>query len=269
MNFNRKFELVTRDIEDLLDDLVDLAWPKDELTWTSKFYLKPSDLANSQTIEQVVRVLLSHVRQISPRFAVPDIFPRVVVKSMSAGVDGRFVVDEKGWVTIAISPDFSNDRPAAMAILAHEVCHYILDNRRVSHPDPELNDRYTDLFMFVCGFSQIFLAGYQPDSVQNEYRHGHLMGHFSSAEYQFIDRYVGNLRTYHRRKLISALTSLRQQLLQLNRNDTDLIDCLIEYEYNRSSTKSEVSVYQAAIDRLLRDRRARHLEFNLEESYKS
>jgi DnaJ C terminal domain len=246
---------VNRDIQYLLDDLVKCGWSKDELAWTSKFYLEPRDLANSSTLEQTVEILLDHARQVVPKFNVPYMVPRVVVKSMSDGVGGQFVVDQQGWVTISVSPNFFYDQAAADAILVHEICHYLLENLGISRPDVELNERYTDLCMFVCGFGQIFPAGYKRNSVQNDYRIGHRLGYLSDAEYQFANRYVGEIRTSHQRRLYSPLVTLRRQLLELNRNDAELVNRLIEYERSKNPMKSEIFLYQAAIDRLWRDRR--------------
>ena len=44
--------------------------------------------------------------------------PRIAIEPMPAAA-GQFEVDEEGWVTIRVSPDFERDLPAARAILAH------------------------------------------------------------------------------------------------------------------------------------------------------
>ena len=240
------------DLKILLEELIERGWAKEAGAWDSEFALQPIDLADADTLDRVVKVLLDRARCVAPNFSVPYLVPRIVVESKPTGV-GQFEVDEEGWVTITVSPAFFDDKLAAQAILAHEVCHYILENSGIYYRDVELNERYTDLCMFVCGFGQIFKSGYQRQPAQNEYRPGHRLGYLTDAEYEFADRYVQQLRKSHPLKLTSELSTLKQQLLQLTRNDRDLSDRLIKYERSKNPSQSEVSLYKDAIDRLRRD----------------
>jgi hypothetical protein len=242
------------DLKILLEELVERGWAKEAGSWHSEFALQPSDLAEADTLDRVVKVLLDRARCVAPNFSVPYLVPRIVVESKPTGV-GQFEVDEEGWVTITVSPTFFNDKLAAQAILAHEVCHYILENSGIYYRDVELNERYTDLCMFVCGFGRVFKSGYQREPAQNEYRPGHRLGYLTDAEYEFADRYVQELRKSHPLKLTSELSTLKQQLLQLTKNDRALSDRLIKYERSKNPGKSEVSLHKDAIDRLRRDRR--------------
>jgi hypothetical protein len=149
-----------------LQELADCGWTKNESSWYSQFSLNSRDMANTITPDLVIEILLNHARKVAPNFSVPRKIPRTVVEAAPFAA-GQFKVDEEGWVTITISPDFFQDKLAAQAILAHEVCHYVLENSGIRKPNFELNERYTDLCMFVCGFGEIFLAGYKRSLLKN------------------------------------------------------------------------------------------------------
>lgn len=167
---------------------------------------------------------------------------------------GMFEVDEEGWVTIKVSPDFFQDKLAAQAIFAHEVCHYILSNSGIRKSNFELNERYTDLCMFVCGFGEIFLAGYKRQAAQNDYRSGHRLGYLTDAEYQFAHQYVIQLRQSKELLPPSELDTIKKQLLELLYGDESACKRNIEVERRKSPHKSEIELYKDTISRLLRDR---------------
>ncbi len=106
--------------------------------------------ANEIAPAQFIEILLSHARRVTPEFSVPLMVPQTVVESTPFAA-GRFEVDEEGWVKIKVSPDFFNDKLAAQAILAHEACHYILENSGIRYHDFKLNERYTDLCLEKIG----------------------------------------------------------------------------------------------------------------------
>ena len=241
------------DLELQLQELAKLGWAKDESSWISKSPLTGADLSNQISSAKVIEILLAHARQFSPEFNVPYLIPRTIVEAMPSAA-GRFEVDEEGWVTIKISPEFFDDQLAAQAILAHEACHYILENSGIRYNDFYLNERYTDLCMFICGFGQIFLAGYKREPAQNQYRPGHRLGYLTDAEYQFANQYVIKLRELYRQKLQSKLNTKRKRLLQLVHGDESTLKRLVEYERLRNPDKSEELLYENAIDRLERGR---------------
>jgi hypothetical protein len=217
------------------------------------FSLNTSHFAHAIAPTEVIEILLNHARRITPEFSVPQMTPRAIVES-TPFAGGRFEVDAEGWVTIKVSPDFFKDKLAAQAILAHEVCHYILENSGIRKSDFQLNERYTDLCMFICGFGQIFLAGYKREPAQKEYRPGHRLGYLTDGEYQFANQYVVKLRQSHKLKLQSELDELRRRLFQLLYGDESACKRHIDAERKRSPDKSEVDMYQDVIFRLERDR---------------
>ncbi len=241
------------ELQSQLEELAKCGWAKDEISWYSKFSLSSGDLDNEISPAQVIEVLLAHARRVTPEFSVPQMVPRTVVESTPRAA-GQFEVDEEGWVTIKVSPAFFDDSLAAKAILAHEACHYILENSGIRQGDFELNERYADLCMFICGFGQIFLAGYKREPAQNQYRPGHRLGYLTDAEYEFANQYVVELREIYNRKLRSELDTKRKRLLQLLHGDGAALKRLVEYEGRRSPSKSEVELYEDAIDRIQSDR---------------
>ena len=142
---------VFSELQSQLKELAKLGWAQDETSWCSGFVLSSNNLTSEREPAQVIKSLLTHARRVAPEFSVPQMVPRTVIEPTPFAA-GRFEVDEEGWVTIKVSPDFFNDRLAAQAILAHEACHYILENSGIRQRDFQLNERYTDLCMFICGF---------------------------------------------------------------------------------------------------------------------
>jgi DnaJ-class molecular chaperone len=239
-------------IKSSLDGLAQLGWLQEESSWSANFRLDPSELSELDRLDRVVKALLDRARRVATGFSVPMMVPRVVVESMPAAA-GQFEVDEEGWVTIRVSPDFERDLPAARAILAHEVCHYILEHRGIRQPNVQLNERDTDLCMFVCGFGDVFLAGYKRSSARNEYRPGHRLGYLTDAEYEFANRYTSELRATYRQNLQSELDVLKERLLRKAQGDLDRVRRLIEYERQRDRSLSELELYRDAIARFDRD----------------
>jgi hypothetical protein len=242
------------DLADQLRELATQAWTT-EASLRSQLLSNPAaDFVHAVSPAQVVEVLIRHARRTVPGFNVPHMVPRVLVVSLPAAA-GMFKVDEDGWVTIELGANFFQDRLAAQAILAHEVCHYILENSGIRKKDVNLNERYTDLCMFVCGFGEIFLAGYRRDAAQQDYRPGHRLGYLSDAEYHFAQQYVMQLRQSSEISPPQALDGLKNRLLSLLNGNLQSCDGSIEFERRRSPHKSEIELYQDAIDRLERDRR--------------
>jgi hypothetical protein len=108
--------------------------------------------------------------------------------------------------------------------------------------------------MFICGFGEIFLAGYKQESARYEYRLGHRLGYLSDAEYQFASQYVKSLRQSDTLKPPDELEALKKRLGSLLYGDSNAQIRLIQAERRRNPHKSEEELYQDAIDRLERDR---------------
>ena len=240
-----------RGLKSQLNELAKLAWADDESSWLANFQIQVSAFNTVASPSQTIDRLLSHARRSTPKFKVPQMTPRTIVESTPLAA-GLFEVDEEGWVTIKVSPDFWDDRSAAQAILAHEVCHYLLENAGIRYADVATNERYTDLCMFICGFGSLFLAGYKRDFAQQDYRPGHRLGYLSDEEYQYADRYVVELRQDYQLKLQSELEIQKRRLRERLQGNDAALNRLITYERARSPYKSEIELYEDAIGRLER-----------------
>lgn len=237
-----------------LQELTSLAWTTEASFRYYPFALNSTNFENSSGLDSFVETLLRHARNITPGFNVPFMTPRIVVEEIPSAA-GLFQVDEEGWVTIKVGRTFFGDRLAARAILAHEVCHYILENSGIRKDDFLLNERYTDLCMFVCGFGEIFTSGYKREMAQSEYRSGHRLGYLSDAEYQHATSYVMQLRQTNKQIIISSngLDTLKKELQSLV-HEQEICERLVQAERKRSPHKSETELYKDAIYRVKRDR---------------
>lgn len=240
-------------LEAQLRELASKAWATEKSLQQPQFLLNPADFININSPVQVVEILIRHAKRTTPGFNVPQLVPRVLVTSIPFAA-GMFEVDEEGWVTIKVRSDFFQDKLAAQAILAHEVCHYILENSGIRKNNTESNEKYTDLCMFVCGFGEIFLAGYRRETAQQDYRPGHRLGYLTDDEYQFAQRYVLQLRKSGEVTPIGELEQLKQRLIHLLYDDIASCNRQIAAERKRYPHQSEVAIYQAVINRLERDR---------------
>jgi hypothetical protein len=240
-------------LESQIKELALLSWTTLESFHYSPFAMDSNSVSNIKNLDQFVEKLLHHARKTVPGFNVPYLTPHIVVENIQTAA-GLFQVDEEGWVTIKVSEKFLQDTLAAQAILAHEVCHYVLENSGIRKNDFLLNERYTDMCMFVCGFGHIFTSGYKREIAQSEYRMGHRLGYLTDAEYERANSYVMQLRQeLGSNAFDSELDLLKKELLGLVHEKTTC-DRLISYERNLQPNASEIGLYRNAVDRVKRDR---------------
>lgn len=159
---------------------------------------------------------------------------------------GRFV-QEEGFVSLEVGTRFFEDVPAACAILAHEVCHYVLEQAGVRGPNRLATERLTDLCMFILGFGPLFLAGYRRPAARGEYRPGHRLGYLSDDEYQFADRYVLELRSSGSPNLPSQLEALHRRLASAY-PDVKVRERLLAWVRERHPGLSPVEQYELLLE---------------------
>lgn len=237
------------DLRAILEELADRGWSKNRSSWNSNLSLNPSRFSSVIELDQVVKILLDHARKVTPEFDVPQMVPRTIVEPAPFAA-GQFEVDEEGWVTIRVSPDFLNDRLAAQAILAHETCHYILEQAGIRQSDFHLNERYTDLCMFICGFGQVFLQGYRRKLSQDQLRPGHRLGYLTDAEYKFAHQYVIELHQLREASLRSELDELKKRMMQILHGDRGAYQRIMAAAVKRNPHQSEVDLHRTEIERL-------------------
>jgi hypothetical protein len=233
----------SRDLEKQIRELAKIAWATEEAYRDPNFFLSTSAVSNETSHEQTVAILLNHARRVAPGFIIPHMVPRILSESEETRA-GYFEVDRAGWVKISINSKFLKYQSATQAILAHEVCHYILENSGIRKANKNLNERYTDLCMFVMGFGEVYLARYKRESTQHKYR----IGYLNDNEYEHAQRYVKHLRRSCEVAPPSELVTLKQRLWQLTR-DRDLCERMIKATRQRFPGKSELELYRWEIDR--------------------
>lgn len=202
--------------------------------------------------EKVIEAMLNHVRRVAPGFTVPYKTPRVIIDNL-VDAAGKFQVSD-GWVTVRLAKRYLLAPKTARAILAHEASHYILECSGIRESSRDLNERLTDVCMFVCGLGDLFLDGYESTSCDYEYREGHRLGYLTDPEYQFVGRYVVELRSNKTLKLPSRDDELSQSLTT-RIGDLEARDRLIKHAKTRYPEKTDSQVYELVIEQLERDRR--------------
>jgi hypothetical protein len=168
---------------------------------------------------------------------------RIVALVLEAG---HFRLDKNGYASIAVSTEYLGSIEATTLILAHEACHHILLQSGVSFQFKEdviLNERITDLTMFVCGFGEIIRGG---DSVVRKRNGLHVnmhLGYLDNRECDEAYRYVLAKREAERLPGMPirppACAYLRKQIGRLmnppsaNRNSS-LLEKIVEEDDRRN-----------------------------------
>jgi hypothetical protein len=251
-----KYSSQSLELKQQLRELAQIAWSTEQAFSDPAFCLRSNALAKINSPQQVLDIFLTHARRIAPGFAVPHLVPHVDIARMPRFWAGAFEVDSEGWVKIGVSQDFMSDNLAAQAILAHEICHYILGNAGLCKPDTYEDERYTDLCMFVLGFDEVFLNGYNRPASQSEYRPGHHLGYLTDDEYQLARQYVKQLRQTSEIAPPKELETLQQRLNQLTR-DREVSQWVMTAARNKFPDRSEVELLRHEVDRLEWERRRR------------
>ena len=117
------------DVVATLSRLARRAWAGRQLGHGS-FLFTPSLLLirDDAVLNEAAQALYSHARSWADGLDIPYHIPRISVSSCSHDTAGQFVVDDEGWTSIEISRDFLDTPRAVWLIMAHEVCHHILDH---------------------------------------------------------------------------------------------------------------------------------------------
>ncbi len=224
-----------------IDHLAAAAWSAKEET---SLRIDESSLHRLSPSE-IVRAYLNHIARIATGLPVPMRIPEISGSS-ERNVGGTFGAKD-GWAVMALSDDLMHDQKAIRAVLAHEVCHYVLNCSSMNETDTELNEKLTDLCMFVFGLGDIFLNGYKSETVQGEYRKGHRLGYLTDAEYSFANRYVTRLRSTPNLQQDSMIIQLRVKIAA-RVGDERVIERLLENERRRTPNKSTLELYQAVYE---------------------
>lgn len=240
-----RFGLLIRQIERLAKD----GWMTSETLREKEFSLNPSKIVGGGP-EKILQEILNHVRRVAPGFSVPYKLPQVRIGSLIQHA-GQFS-DDHGYASIKVSDGFIMDFPAVRAVLAHEACHYILENSGIKEKDQEQNERLTDACMFVCGLGKLFLDGYRKEAPQPE--DGHRLGYLTDEEYAFAERYVHKVRSSNLLLLPELTEALASKLVSRVGNQ-QACERLIKDARRRHPEMSDSELISLVIEELERHRR--------------
>lgn len=199
-NNSTSTSLLPTHLQKMQEELIQKAWRKDE--GPSSLYLSPHHLSPPNW-DFCIRQMLKHAEKVAPQIPIPYKTPRLVFKLQSKDSGGTFEVDEEGYVTITIDSALQNNHRAALAVLSHELCHYILGSNGIKRSARLANEQLTDVCMFVLGFGDIFLNGYQ--TAPNR-----IYGYLKSEQYNTLKK---NLTTaWANRNSATLLNSKEEEL---------------------------------------------------------
>lgn len=109
--------------------------------------------------------------------------------------------------TITLYPGYNKRSDRFIYVIAHELCHYVLQSLRPHLPDAKKEERLTDLAVIFGGFESAYRTGWQSSI------HG-------NAGY-YLDEYE---ITYIRRRYESILAERRQKVEKISTEYKELLD---------------------------------------------
>lgn len=179
----------------ILESLAAEAWSKPSLDPSGAFLLPSAGLwrdSSPQGLGRTLRTFYEHARTWAPGFDVPTFVPPILIANPKSHA-GVFGVDAENYGTITVSTEFLTSVEATLLILAHEACHHILLQSGLSYQfknDVPVNERITDLAMFVCGFGEIVQRGHSVVKRSGGRLTSIHLGYLPSDEYESAHRYV-------------------------------------------------------------------------------
>jgi len=260
------------DVVATLSRLARRAWTRGQ-SGHGSFLFRPSLLLprDEASRNDAVRALYGYARSCADGLNIPYHVPLVSVTNCSDDAAGRFAVDEDGWTSIEISRDFLDTPRAVWLIMAHELCHHILEMAGLAGRHDRLaNERQTDRLMFVCGFGQLAKDGYESTrQVQSAYVRSHL-GYLTAAEHRAAFEWVIAARCANQ---LGGMEDLKPQSLgiadgfEIQSNETQalqklalhIVDSsarqrLLQYYRGKHPHLSLVDLVQIIVDDYARDR---------------
>lgn len=150
---------LSQEIKDLKNELIRRAWHQDQ--GPADLSLSPAAVYPPDWI-QCLRAMLKQAELVAPKLTIPFLIPKLLFQDTSLHkVGGTFQLKSDGTILITIKKSLELQPRVALAVIAHELCHYILGNNNIRKETTLLNEKMTDVCMFVLGFGRIFLEGRQ------------------------------------------------------------------------------------------------------------
>ena len=153
------------------NELIQAGWRKQG--GPIKLTLSPNQLGPPDWQACAAR-MLRHAEELAPHLSIPMMVPRIEFSGVRPDTGGSFEVDGEGYVVIKLKASLRKQSDVALAVLAHELCHYILGSNGIRKENTLQNEKLTDTCMFVLGFGQIFLRGYNKARFMSNMKYGYL-----------------------------------------------------------------------------------------------
>lgn len=261
------------DVPRTLSRLASRAWSAGEST-AGPFLFTPSVLLlrDDDVLYQCLQSLYEHARVWCGGLEVPFHVPAVRVVMTAEHTAGAFSVDEEGWTRIEISRDLIDIPRAVWLVMAHEICHHVLEQSGLSDRADRLrNERQTDLLMFVCGFGQLARNGYQAaQRFGSAFSRSHL-GYLQPSEHEFAFEWVLAARSANKLQLptdtqvrfpdlaagftIESADSAALQRLSSRVAESEKRQRLLRYYRSKYPERSVCQLVETILDDLERDNR--------------
>lgn len=224
------------------------------------FLLVPDSLGHPRLTRELQHVfdrLYAHVRIWAPGFNTPYSLPEITITRVDDGkTAGDFTIREQPTVTI--TEKYLDSPTVLRLILAHEACHHILNLSALNDPDRQVNERKTDLTMYICGFGEIARQGYE--SVQRRFLTTRILhlGYLQSAEHQQAYKWARQRRDELSRNIdvfCGEEQNLYKQLLNIVQGNQMALERWVDRTANRYPRLSTRELYQTMIEEYQRDNR--------------
>lgn len=212
-------------LEALLIELANIAWRRQPRNGI--FFLSSSSFPRSFSKDNIyhsIALLYSHALIWASGLEIPSSIPTLHISPLEEGsVAGQYSASESGPKIILAEKHFMNSKEF-LSILVHECCHHILDISGLRGKDNYLNERKTDLIMFICGFGQIILEGFVEPDISK--------GNLSYDEACYVKNWTKDNHFKYRRGegfIEGEETYLFKKIILVLHGDREKADRLIEF----------------------------------------
>lgn len=176
-----------------MNELIRVSWPRDAYKNADYFLLRPSKLMQ-MTINDAAKMMIHHVQNVAPGFKGLNKIPAIRYSKAGEKIGGHFETNNIDYSAIVISSRYSNNMQASLAVLSHELCHFILERAGIRETNVTYNEYLTDVCMFVVGFGNIFRSGFRQSNITSDGEYRSQLGYLSYEDYETLADYVLMLR---------------------------------------------------------------------------
>lgn len=184
---------------------------------------------------------------------------------LSEGTAGNIQLNgsRSGSIKIQISKNYQSNGKATLAILAHEICHKLLEYYGLYYATDaltELNEIYTELTTIFIGFGQVILSGYSTFKGDINYSLGYLEYINYSTVLQIVEAlYTSKIITS---PLLGGEENIINKWLTIDSKRQQYLDGFISEEKDATECLKSLSMLQEAIEILKEDLYSQQLELH-------